>query len=224
MQKKSLISSVIELREKGYRIKYRTRSDGGIIVQSINGKRFTGAEGNRIVRELTGNVLSEARERQLASNVSEFIRGQHTKKAPIASDLKKELRKAQALWRKRGLAEKGQGRILMKNVRKRIAREGMESAFQSLRNIQRYARGYAYEENVVLLASRVSRMSIEVKGDDKEAQELRAIIADTNQYILNHKDDFLEEWIEPINNEAYDHTRSVRSRILEIRRILGIQR
>ena len=222
MQKKSLISSVMELREKGYRIKFRTRSDGGIIVQSINGKRFTGAEGNRIVRELSGNVLSEARERQLASNVSEFIRGQHTKKAPIEADLKKELRKAQALWRKRGLAEKGQGRILMKNVRKRIAREGMESAIQSLRNIERYARGYAYEENVTLLASRVSKMQMEIRGDDAEAQELRALVADTANYIMNKKDDFLEEWIEPINNEAYDRNKSVRERIVEIRRILGI--
>ena len=222
MQKKSLISSVMELREKGYRIKFRTRSDGGIIVQSINGKRFTGAEGNRIVRELSGNVLSEARERQLASNVSEFIRGQHTKKAPIEADLKKELRKAQAIWRKRGLAEKGQGRILMKNVRKRIAREGMESAIQSLRNIERYARGYAYEENVTLLASRVSKMQMEIRGDDAEAQELRALVADTANYIMNKKDDFLEEWIEPINNEAYDRNKSVRERIVEIRRILGI--
>ena len=222
MQKKSLVSSVMELREKGFKIKFRTRSDGGIIVQSINGKRFTGAEGNRIVRELSGNVLSEARERQLASNVSEFIRGQHTKKAPVEKDLKRELRKAQALWRKRGLEEKGQGRILMKNVRKRIAREGMESAIQSLRNIERYARGYAYEENVTLLASRVSKMQMEIRGDDSEAQELRALVADTANYIMNRKDDFLEEWIEPINNEAYDRNKSVRERIVEIRRILGI--
>ena len=222
MQKKSLASSVLELRKQGYRIKFRTRSDGGIIVQSINGQRFTGAEGNRVVRELTGNVLSEARERQLASNVSEFIRGQHTKKQPIDADLKKELRKAQRLWKKAGLAEKGQGKIRAKTTRQRLKREGIESALQVLKNNQRYALGYAYAENVNLLADKVKGLSALVKGSDQASLDLLAEIADTAMYIASRADDFKENLISPIYEKVYDDNLPVKERIRLIRQILGI--
>lgn len=57
--------SIKELRTRGYRVSYRQRKDGGILIKSINGQKYRGATGNSVARAILGQKLSEARQVQL---------------------------------------------------------------------------------------------------------------------------------------------------------------
>ena len=54
-----------QLQKAGHQITYRTRSDGGILITSIDGQRFKGASGNILARKMTGQELSSSRGMQL---------------------------------------------------------------------------------------------------------------------------------------------------------------
>ena len=123
-------SNVVKLRQQGYKVKYRTRKDGGILITSINGKKFSQAKGNAYARSLLGERLSSARSYQLARLNPYTISWKDGKKVrvyrnmPLATDealkqglrtrpalrkhakipevLQKELKKVQRLWRKGG--------------------------------------------------------------------------------------------------------------------------
>ena len=217
MKKKSLESAILELRSRGYKIQYRRRSDGGVIVTKIGGQSFTGADGNRVVREMTGVVLSEAQERQRQVNVKEYIAGHKKPKETITDQIRRETKRAQALWRKRGLEAKGKGKIRMSTIRKRLKYRGAEETLASLKNIQRYAMGYAYAENVTLLANRIDALG-KLESDEKTLE----LIAKVRNRILEMVDEFPEDLIEPINNIAYDKSKSVKQRISEIATMLHV--
>lgn len=58
--------NVALLRQQGYKVKYRTRKDGGILITKINGQKFSQAKGNAFARSLLGQRLSIARDYQLS--------------------------------------------------------------------------------------------------------------------------------------------------------------
>ena len=122
--------SITQLKARGYRVSYRQRKDGGVIIKSINGQRFSGAKGNAQARSLLGTTLSVARSAQLerlnpytivkTKYVGKDIKGRTrtltkvTKnwtlqgverpswsgKTKLPDVLVKELRKVQRIWRK----------------------------------------------------------------------------------------------------------------------------
>lgn len=56
--KSKILSGISELKAKGYKIKYKKRSDGGYLVTEINGVKYKGASGNAVVRSITGKHLT----------------------------------------------------------------------------------------------------------------------------------------------------------------------
>ena len=64
----TMIEVVRELQQQGHQVDFYVRKDGGILVKSIDGKRYTkGASGNKEARAMVGEQaqISEARISQL---------------------------------------------------------------------------------------------------------------------------------------------------------------
>lgn len=214
-----LIDIVEELVSEGHKIKYRHRSDGGIIITSIDGKNYHSlTEGNRTARSMVvGGELSEARMNQVKFNVKKYIKldkGQHKAKGQIDEALNKQLKKVQKIWRERGI--KG-GKISKKKLRWYIKKEGSKKAMEYLTGRERYALGYANEENVNYLIQRLKRLEIP-QSNQKYFRQIEALIDD----ITRIKNEFREEWIEPINQIIYNKATKIEDKIARIREIIGI--
>lgn len=182
-----------ELRKRGYKVEARKRTDGGWLITSINGKKFSGAAGNTEARGILGVELSTARQTQLISNVEEFIRGKKKEQA-LDPELKKKLRKVQAKWRK----NKVRAKLTSKKVKRHVREEGKLAAERYLEKQTRYGEGLAYEENVEYLAQYIEDIA---KGiTDKELQE--ASIKTAN-YVRSKSEIFKDEWIHKIYEYWY---------------------
>lgn len=215
-----LIDIVEELVSEGHKIKFRHRSDGGIIITSIDGKKFTSlTEGNQTARSMViGGELSFARAEQVKYNFQKYIKlkeGEHKAKGKIDEILNRKLKQVQAMWRKKGVV--GQGRISKKKLRYYIKTEGKEKALEYLQGRERYAQGYANESNVDYLIARIRRLEVN-PNNQKYFRQIEALIED----IISIKSSFREEWIEPINQIVYKKDISIESKISEIRQIIGI--
>ena len=214
----TLINIVETLQSEGHKITFRYRTDGSIIIKSIDGKKFRSlTEGNKTARSMVqGGELSVARATQVKYNVEKYIKlksGEHKAKGDIEEALESELKKVQRLWRKNKIT--GQGHISKKKLRYYIKTEGNKKAMEYLLGRERYARGIANEANVMFLCQRLQRLTLG-KGK-KYAHQIDVLIDD----IMSMRDSFREEWIEPCNQIAYDKTLSVEDKIAKIREIIG---
>lgn len=198
-----------QLTASGNEITFRIRSDGGIIVKAINGRKTGITEGNRIVREMFGEEgrLSEARRIQTSRNVETKIR-----KPQLSSTIKRQIAKVQKLTRTRGNV----GRIKTSQVRYHIKMEGEEKALKYLKGREDYFKGKAYRDNVLHLADRLERMILETT-DESERAEVRELV----DKIRSMADNFKEADIEPIYQIAYKR-KSVKARVQEIKARLHI--
>ena len=197
---------VKRLRKEGHSVKVYERIGGGLRITAIDGQRFIGSKGNQRARAIVGDPLSlrqQAHAKRLArspSNVRNASGWGFKKKikAPLPSDLKKALRKAQRIWRKRGAKGSG-GTITSSNVRYQLETYGEEEALKRISESIRYAEGYAYTENVMHLVSRIRREELGSEYAD-EWEELA-------NYIEDKKDLFREEWISKVLEQLYsiDH-------------------
>ena len=191
MSVKDMIS---KLESLGFSVKARQRKDGGYIITSINGQKFTGAKGNTYARSLLGEELSTARQEQLSFNVKKYIQGAK-KKATLDDEMKKELRRVQRIWRKR----KVKARITAKKVKEHLAEEGREAAKRYLERQERYGEGYAYEENVEYLAQYINDVAKGIKD-----AELAAASNKVADYVRSKMGLFKEEWISPVYRAWYE--------------------
>ena len=195
------------LRKQGFEIEFRVRTDGGIIVTKVNNMKFTAAGGNTYVRSVAGGIspaamtsaewrgrvaLSEKKLAQVRSNAEKLIRGK--KVSRLDDEMRKELRKVQRAWRK----SSAQGRITAKKVKWHIANEGRRAALDYLNKMGRYAKGFAYEENVRNLATYTADVGRGAEDDNFE-DELYSM----SEYILSIAESFLEKWINPVYAELY---------------------
>ena len=83
---------IADLKEKGYQVKFRERTDGGVIITEINNMKFKGAEGNAEARRIVRVDLSPARMTQLKHNVDKYIKGK--KEKALDDEMKRKLRKS----------------------------------------------------------------------------------------------------------------------------------
>ena len=196
MTTKELIN---ELKNMGFEVTSRKRTDGGYIITKINGQTFTGASGNAYARSILGVNLSPARMEQTHFNVEKYIKlgkGEHKAKGKIDEEMERQLRKVQRIYRK----TKIKGRITKKTLRGYIKEEGRESAMRYLKRQEQYGRGYAYPENVEYLAQYIEGVAKGIK--DSGYKESALMVAER---IRNQATTFREEWIKKI----YDYWYSV---------------
>ena len=194
-----LIEIVEQLQKEGHSVEWRKRSDGGIIITAIDGKKFKSlSEGNKEARKIVGATFSEKQMQQRVQNVNKYIKGRKKpkkiEKQTFIDQIKKELRKAQRIWRKQNTG--GGAKPSMPKVRWRIEHEGEEEAMRYVLRMQKYAQGIAWEDNVIHLCSRIERFKM---GFPSYSQRIDRIISK----IMSKIDSFRDEWIPAINDILY---------------------
>ena len=142
-----------ELQKKGYSVRFRERKGGGIEITAINDEVFKNRKGNAEARKLIGEELTPYQKKHLQNiKTPKGTFGNRAKiKTPLPSDVMKQLKKVQRLQRKLGREE----RATTKNVRYNIEHFGIEETQRLLSQAERYAKGIAYNENVMWLQKRV---------------------------------------------------------------------
>lgn len=163
MKLKEIVNSLIT---KGNTIKYRIRTDGGIIVTEINGRKVGITEGNSLVREMAGKngKLSTKRRKQLEYNVNRFIKlkkSQHKAKGQLEDDIVKLVRKVQRAGRK---TKVDTGRVTMRKVRYHLKTEGKAATLDYLYRRMRYFQGFANEGNILAVQEKINRLGFAIKN------------------------------------------------------------
>ena len=205
---------VSELINKGYDVQYYVRKDGGILVRSINGQKFTGASGNVVARSLVGETLSERREAQLISATKKRM----SFAEEYGQSAYKRYKEIATKWRKAQLP-KSAGKISMKKFRQIAREKGVKEAMRILSEKEKYASGVAYSKNVIVLAENVRRyaemtdygefedLADEIEANDGNIKEDAIQPAYNELYRLN---------TEPLSDELVDEV------IAHVKSILGI--
>lgn len=189
---------ILELKEMGFDVTSRKRTDGGYIITKINGQTFSGASGNAYARNILGVNLSPARMEQTKFNVKKYIKlgkGEHKAKGKLDEEMERQLKKVQRIYRKTHI----KGKITKKTLRGYIKEEGRESAMRYLKRQEQYGRGYAYPENVEYLAQYVENVA---KGIKDSGYKDSALSVATR--IRNQTNTFREEWISKIYSYWYE--------------------
>lgn len=179
----TLLEVVNQYVKDGHKVSYRVRTDGGIIITSVDGMKFTRAgTGNKYLRQVTGVNVSAARMEQTTYNVGKFIKLKKGQKKASSKgdilDLKKLTKKVQAEWRKNKTV--GEGKVNIRQVRWYQKHKGYEYTKDYLERRLNYSRGFAYEENVYYWADKVDKL-----GFKEEARVLRRNYDKVPQKLLN---------------------------------------
>ena len=222
---KKMIDIVEELVSQGHKITWRVRTDGGIIVKSIDGQVFHDlTSGNKVARSMVvGGELPMSQITQRQFNVNKYIKlkeGEVKSRGDIDKELEKKLRRVQRIRRKYGRVE--EGKISKKKLRWYVKEYGKERAKEYLESRERYYMGYANKDNVEFLAQAIERMGLEQPKYKNEADSLAA-------WIRAKADTFREDWIAPCydvisgspsHTTAYNHL-TVEEKVKKINEIIG---
>lgn len=199
-----LINIVKKARKEGIRISYRRRTDGGIIIKSINGRKYEGAKGNTALRFITGERISK-------ENISLRRRIGFKEKRPEQMSLKNLFRKAQKEWRKANIIIKGtKSRLTTKGLKTTLSIEGEEGTRAKLiENIQ-YSRGIAYDVNVDFWSEKMLDSKTEFKDssfikDEKSGLSLEDRLNNVSDYLKDNKGNISENSIKEIHDLYYNH-------------------
>lgn len=211
MKNKTTFEVIQDLKELGYVVNYRKRTDGGYIITAINGKKYKAARGNQVARRIVNAPISQYRSSQLKSIKMKHKKTTKTKAKYTALDSDDELmklhRKAQRYWRKTNKYKIEGSRITKKNLIWNLENLGREATIKKLENIIRYAKGFANEENIRWLKIRIR-------------QELGNYGVAINSQIDSISDRFKDEWIDVINQMIYNRTKSRKEKAREVMNFL----
>lgn len=196
-----LINLVKELQAQGVDIKYRVRKDGGILITQVSGMRFKAAEGNRFVRTMTGDLLSEEQLKQRKrikppKNISPAGR----KKPPIPDDVKRDIQRLQRLYRK----DKKRGKPTIANYRYNVKEYGEEKAREMLKQSEYYLKDIAYTGNILSLIARLEVIATNVETSGEDATPIKNCAEETRQYMKTSRDKFSNDKLDWLIALVYD--------------------
>lgn len=224
-----------ELLKEGYQVTYRKRSDGGYLITSINGNKFELAKGNTLARTLLGERLSSSRAEQLKTiappkifdkklNKERHLKPKERKLDTVDDDIKKELRRAQRIFKKNASEEMKKYRTMptLKKLRFTIKNYGKEEAMRLLKSAEYYAKGIAYPENVEWLISILNKIS----SESDYSSEWNKIISKIEEMKGTT---FTEAMLKEINGGSgsilymlEEHAISEEDAITAIKRVIGL--
>ena len=207
---------VDKLRQEGHSITFYVRKDRGILIKTIDGQRFTGAEGNKVVRAMTGQTLSTKRSEQL-SRIT--YTGKRAKAYFEDREVKRLLQRVQRKWNKAFPHKRGEtppvGLKTSKKVKWSLENRGREETIRLLTEAERYASGKAYTENIRQLADYIEDAGLKYQSDDllQLANDIRE-----NAWMI------LEESIKPAYEMLYNLNKEYDPRNIanNVRKILRI--
>lgn len=207
--------TIKQLQAQGHSITYYERKDGGVLITSIDGTKFTGAKGNKVARWMTSQEISEKRVSQLESATKLRTTG--------SKRVDKALRHLQKKWTKRFGKNPEVGKKTFRKAQWRLEHKGEEETIKSLLESERYAEGIAYSENIKHIVEEMKRIA-----DVYDVEELKNII----KWIEDNKDTIRDEWILPVYEQLYEFDKLNRIGLLDdiaiknicsnIKRILGM--
>ena len=190
----TMIQIVRQLQSQGHSINFHVRSDGGILIRSIDGMHYSGATGNAVARQMVGVEISKAREKQLKY----ATRARRIKAPSLDDELEKEYKRVKKLWSKAFKAKKGEphpaGYFGKNRIKYAVKHYGREEALRRIREAEKYASGIAYSKNVEELAKFI--LSVANMYQSPELQKLSEDLVD-NAYSIR------DEWIKPAYDELY---------------------
>ena len=198
-----------ELQSKGYKVTYRVRKDGGILITSIDGVKYKAAAGNKMARLLTGNVLSKRRTAQLTKITRE--RRVKPRKIPVETpaDLERYRKRVMRKWRKATLT----GSISKRNLRKVIEERGFEGAKAYLEEMERHTEGKAYSGQIIALLSRIDQDIAVMYDSPDEVAELERI----RQLITDNQDKITPDQIFQMFDWLYNWEKDSQARASDLR-------
>lgn len=198
MKQLTMLKVVAELQAEGHVIDYYVRTDGGILIKSIDGKKYTGATGNAVARTMAGATISEARTKQLKHITEKRVKARKRRKPPLPEKIKTEFERVKKIWNKRFKAKEGKphpaGYFDKSRIQYSIEHYGEAEALRRISEAERYATGYAYSKNIEFLATQ-----IENTGRIMQSEALKNLASD----IRNNGYSIKEEWIAPVYDELY---------------------
>ena len=184
-----------ELSAQGYDIRYRVRKDGGVLITKINNQRFTGATGNKIARQMTGETISEARRSQLERITGERVDVQN---------LYKEYRRVKRKWTKWENKPKSAGELTFKKFKRALKEEGRAEALRYLGEKEKYATGIAYSRVLDAFVGSLKSAKIKLQGIYKMGADLLQDLIDD---IEDNYEKIRDEWILPAYEAMYPLTK-----------------
>ena len=192
----TMIEVVQLLQARGHQVDFYVRKDGGILVKSIDGQKFTrGASGNAKARQIAGASISEARIQQLKY----ATRARRVKKPSLDDEVQREYQRVKKKWNKAFKAKGGKphpaGYFGWSRIKYAMDRGGKEEALRIIRQAERYASGIAYQKNVEHLVGFIQDASAKFGS-----QELAKLADD----ILENAYAIKEEWIYPAYQKLYE--------------------
>lgn len=164
------------LTSQGHSVSYYIRKDGGVLIKSIDGRKFTGASGNIYARTITGQKLSSKRSEQLLKIT---YTGKRAKAYIEDREIKNMLQRVQRKWRKAFPRVDGKapsvGRKTAKGVKWSLEHRGREETIRLLSEAERYASGKAYSKNIEQLAMYIEESSTKYQSEEllQLAQDIR---------------------------------------------------
>ena len=193
----TMIEVVKELQAQGHEVDFYVRKDGGILVKSIDGKKYPrGASGNKEARSMLGEraQISEARESQL-----KYATRSRKVKYNIDEEIEKEYRRVKRKWNKAFKSKKGKhhpaGYFGKRRIKYLMEHYSKEEVLSRIREAERYASGIAYSKNVIILATFIRNAGAQYKS-----QELLDLADDLEEQAYSIR----EEWIQPAYDELYE--------------------
>lgn len=196
-----LISIVKELQKQGINIKYRVRKDGGILITEVSGMRFKAAEGNRFVRDLTNQKLSEAQSRQREKiKPPKRVAPSSRKKSPIPDDVRKEIQRLQRLYRKDGK----RGKPTISNYRYNVQEYGEAKAREMLKQSEYYLKDIAYTGNILSLIARLEVIATNVETAGEDSSPIKNCADETKLYMKTNRDKFSNDKLDWLIALVYD--------------------
>lgn len=189
------LKNVVErLRSQGHSVSYVARKDGSIRVTKIDGMKFESksSKGNAMARSMAGQSLSQRQVAQRTRQLKNIARKRHTKKTALSPQMRKLIQKTQRRIRK---ASGSTATVTTKTVRARIEQYGTKATKRHLERLARHFEGWAYEENVEALVSRLTKLA-----EDTKSAKLAAVA----KKIHRMRKSFKDAWIKAINEITYD--------------------
>ena len=181
---------VENLRGQGHSIRYHVRKDGGILIKSIDGQKFTGATGNMYARAMSGTTLSTKRATQLA-NIT--WKGERGASQELGREVNRALIKVKRKWNKAFPHKRGEipavGVKTAKKVKWSLEHRGKEETLRLLSEAEKYAEGKAYSKNIEYLVARINDYVVKFKSIDGNAdtEPLEQLAKDisANAWMIN---------------------------------------
>ena len=190
---------VAKLQSQGHSVSFYVRKDGGILIKSIDGEKFTtGASGNNRAKQILGVETSEARLHQLKYATDRRSSIRKSGRFKLDEEIESEYQRVKKIWQKHIKSKNGKphsaGYFGHGRIEYSLKHYGREEALRRISEAERYATGYAYTKNVKLLLFQVQDYAIK-SGSEEIAQLARDL--EENLYSIR------EEWIFPAYEALY---------------------